>query len=78
MGNAQTIAEQARLLNAKQVGLILGISSRSVFRLRACGKLPPAVKVGGALRFKHSDILEWIAMDCCSQKEFVARKVAKQ
>ena len=68
-----------RLLTAKAVGDILSLSKRQVFRMRSAGLICPPVKVGaGALRFRQSDILLWISLGCCSQKEFVARKQAEQ
>lgn len=44
-----------RLLRSIEVASKLGISQRLVWRLRASGKLP-AVQLGGATRFRLSDV----------------------
>lgn len=67
-----------RLLTAREVGEMLSLSKRQVFRMRSAGLICPPVKVGaGAIRFRQSDILLWISLGCCSQKEFIARKGAE-
>ncbi len=66
-----------KLLTAKAVGEMLSLSKRQVFRMRSSGLICPPIKVGaGALRFRQSDILLWISLECCSAKEFMARKGA--
>lgn len=68
-----------RLLTAQAVGTRLSLSKRAVFRMRSAGLICPPVKVGaGAIRWRQSDIEQWISMGCCSQKEFVARKGANR
>ena len=68
-----------KLLTAKAVGEMLSLSKRQVFRMKSAGLICPPVKVGaGAVRFRQSDIEKWIAMDCCSQKEFQARKESQK
>ncbi len=47
------------LLTASEVARVLRISERSVWRLCADGKLPSPLHVGGAARWKKSDIEEW-------------------
>jgi excisionase family DNA binding protein len=44
-----------RLLTKKEVGERLGVSTRTVDRLRSIGKLP-AVKFGGVVRFRPADV----------------------
>lgn len=38
------------LLNARQVGEMLGVSWRTVYRLADCGEIPWGMKVGATLR----------------------------
>lgn len=72
MTNAQVTE---RLLTAREVGEMLSLSKRQIFRMRSSGLICPPVKVGtGAIRWRQSDIEDWIAMGCCSSKEFRARK----
>ena len=48
-----------RLLNARQLGEILGYSSATVVDWAEAGKVP-ALKVGGRLRFRESEVLAWL------------------
>lgn len=63
-----------QLLTAKQVGLMLALSKRQIFRLNAAGKLPRPVKIGGAVRWKQSDISLWQDLNCPNRSEFEARQ----
>lgn len=47
---------------------------RSIWRLRASGKLPEPVQIGGAIRWRQQDIERWEVMGCPNQKEFEASK----
>lgn len=66
------------LLTAQSVGAKLSLSKRAIFRMRSAGLICSPVKVGaGAIRWRQSDIEQWISMGCCSQKEFEARREAQ-
>ena len=45
-----------RLLRAGEVADLLGLSLRSVWKLTADGQLPCPLKIGGATRWRASDI----------------------
>ena len=77
--NAEKQNREIQLLTAQVVGAKLSLSKRAVFRMRSAGLICPPVKVGqGAIRWRESDIAQWIAWGCCSQKEFEARREAGQ
>ena len=68
-----------RLLTAQAVAEKLSLSKRAVFRMRSAGLICMPLKVGqGAIRWRQSDIDEWIALGCPSKSEFEARKEAEQ
>ncbi|CAG0986345.1 hypothetical protein PHYC_02045 [Phycisphaerales bacterium] len=48
------------LLRAREVSRLLAISVRGVWRLASAGQIPPPVRVGGATRWRASDIHEFI------------------
>jgi excisionase family DNA binding protein len=48
-----------RLLDARQVGELLGVSAKSVLRLAAAGELP-VVRIGRQYRFRPSSLEEWL------------------
>lgn len=56
-----------QFLTAKQLGKILGLSPRTVWRFRSSGQLPKPIKIGGAIRWRLSDI----------EKHFAAQGGAK-
>ena len=62
-----------QLINAESLGSMLALSKRQVFRLQSQGRIPPHIKVGGAVRWKRSEVLQWIEWDCCSLAEFNER-----
>jgi predicted DNA-binding transcriptional regulator AlpA len=74
--NTQT---EEKLLTAQAVGAKLSLSKRAVFRMRSAGLICAPLKCGqGAVRWRLSDIEQWIALGCCNQKEFEARRGAEQ
>lgn len=53
-----------RMVTAKELAHILALSKRSIFRTTAAGKLPRPYKIGGAIRWRLSDIERWQNMGC--------------
>lgn len=52
------------LLKVGDVARLLNVSTRTAWRLRDMGDLPPAVKVGGSIRWTRASITDWIANGC--------------
>ena len=52
------------LLAADRVAELLDISTRTLWRLRAAGKLPSPVKIGGSVRWRAKEIENWIEAGC--------------
>lgn len=48
------------LLKAKEVGQMLGLSKRQIFRHRDSGKIPAPVQVGGSIRWIESELNRWV------------------
>jgi excisionase family DNA binding protein len=48
-----------RRISISEVAAIVGVGIDTIRRLRAKGELPPAKKVGSALRWKLRDIIAW-------------------
>lgn len=72
-------ATSEKLLTAQAVGEMLSLSKRQIFRMKSAGLICPCVKVGqGAIRWRQSDIEQWIALGCPSKSEFEARREAEQ
>jgi excisionase family DNA binding protein len=67
-----------RLLTTDEVAERLSLSKRAVFRMRSAGLICPCVRVGqGAIRWRLSDLENWIKLGCCTLQEFQARKEAE-
>lgn len=62
--------QTCQLLSAKALSKILATSVRSIWRYRSAQALPEPVKVGGAIRWRQSDIEKWVHMGCPNRKEF--------
>ncbi|HUW19443.1 MAG TPA: AlpA family phage regulatory protein [Sedimentisphaerales bacterium] len=65
---------EIQLLTAKQLGGLLSLSKRQVFRLSCCGKLPPPIRIGGSVRWANSTIESWIDMGCPDRQTFEAMR----
>lgn len=52
------------LLDVRQVADMLGCSTRHVWTMRDCGKMPRPVKLGALIRWRADDIREWVSSGC--------------
>jgi len=52
------------LLSVRTLAKRLGLSVRTLWRLRSGGKLPPPVRLGGAVRWRTADIDAWVDAGC--------------
>ena len=66
-----------KLLDAQAISEKLSLSKRAIFRMRSAGLICSPIKVGaGAIRWRLSDIEQWISWGCPCKSEFEARKKA--
>jgi excisionase family DNA binding protein len=61
---AESLGNAPMMMTVDEIATCLGISSRTVWRLKAKGDLPKSLKIGRAVRWKKSDILAWIEKGC--------------
>ena len=60
-----------KLLTAQAVAEKLSLSKRAIFRMKSAGLIAPCITVGkGAVRWRQSDIEQWIALGCPDRKTF--------
>ncbi|HEY4311889.1 MAG TPA: helix-turn-helix domain-containing protein [Pirellulales bacterium] len=52
------------LIKANEVADLLGVSTRTLWRLLSEGRLPQPVRLGGNTRWRLPDIETWIANGC--------------
>lgn len=58
----------SELLTSKQAASLLAVGERTLWRWSRSGRAPAPLKIGdgprSAVRFRRSDLLEWIANGC--------------
>jgi excisionase family DNA binding protein len=65
------------LLTADQAAELLGVSTASLYRMQARGRLPKPHRLSpGCVRYSRETLVEWVRMGCPPLKEFEARKAA--
>ncbi len=55
---------EVELVNARELAKILSVSERTLYRLKSTGELPRPVVLGGSVRWRLSEIRQWIAKGC--------------
>ena len=58
------------LLTVNEVASRLRMSSRTIWRMQEAAKLPSPVRLGRVVRWRRSDIEQWIDFGCPSRLEF--------
>lgn len=73
MNQPDSQPEPPRLVPASWLAKYLGVSRATLFRLRAAGRMPKPVKVGGIVRWRVEDVREWVDAGCPPLNEWDAR-----
>lgn len=66
-----------KLLTARAVGEMLSLSKRQIFRLNSSGKIPAPVRIGGAVRWSESEMVDFIKAKAPDRKTWEAMKAAE-
>jgi predicted DNA-binding transcriptional regulator AlpA len=66
----------AMLMNDKKTAAELGISRRKLWTMNSMGQLPAPIRMGRSVRWRVSDIEEWVRLGCPSREVFEAAKGA--
>jgi predicted DNA-binding transcriptional regulator AlpA len=56
------------LMSAAEFSETVSLSARSIWRLHSAGKLPAPVRIGGSVRWRRDEVLDWIAAGCPDRK----------
>lgn len=65
---------QPLVISAKQLSEMLGVSVRQVWRLNATGKLPKQIRLGGSVKWKRNEIIDWLGQNCPDRQTWEAMK----
>ncbi len=60
------------LLTAREVGSVLGISIRQVWKLNSSGRLPAPLRISRSVRWSSESISTWIRLGCPPRDRFEA------
>jgi excisionase family DNA binding protein len=73
LGNvtAKSFESAPLMMTAEELADTLCISLRQVWRLKAKGDLPKPVTIGRNVRWRRSDILQWIEAGCPSSSSLI-------
>ena len=52
------------LITANQLAKLLSISERTLYRLKSTGQLPAPIVLGGSVRWRLTEVRDWIANGC--------------
>lgn len=55
---------ESHLISADTLAAWLDVSVRTLWRLRATGRLPQAIRLGGSIRWRSVEVRAWIAAGC--------------
>ena len=67
-GGKEPPEDRGLLIDGKEVARLLGVSPRTVWPLKDCGRMPKPIRIGTAARWSYEDIKEWIEQGCPSQR----------
>jgi excisionase family DNA binding protein len=62
--------ESPVLISVKQLAALCGLTPRTVWRHLSSGKLPKHLTLGGAIRFRKTDVDCWVALGCPDRATF--------
>jgi excisionase family DNA binding protein len=69
-------AVEPLLVPADEAARLVGLGRSTFFRLRARGKTPAPLKLGGRVLYRLADLREWVRFGCPDRKTFEARRAA--
>lgn len=52
------------LLTSQQVAALTNLGERTVWRHSRAGTMPSPVRIGGSIRFRRDEVLQWIGNGC--------------
>ena len=70
------VVDQA-LFTAEQAWTFCGLSKSAWYKARSTGRIPGAVKIGGARRWRRDELVDWIAAGCPAKARWDAMRWKK-
>jgi predicted DNA-binding transcriptional regulator AlpA len=66
--------QNGRLIDAHELSSMLGLNLFTCYRMKDTGKIPAAVKIGSAIRWRLGEIQGWIAAGCPPRAKWEAMR----
>lgn len=60
----ETTSGRAALIAVAELAELLGVSVRTIWRKESTGHLPAPVRIGGLVRWRRTEIMQWIDDGC--------------
>ncbi len=70
----QTNGSAPLAVSAKELGALLGVSLRQVWRLNSTGKLPKPIRLGGSVRWRRDEIIAFVEAGCPDRQTWDAMR----
>lgn len=62
-----SLSQSPVLLTVDELSELLKVSKRTIWRMRSSGQIPKPVRIGGGVRWRQSEIENWIKKGCPDQ-----------
>jgi len=70
--------DESLLVDARKLGQLLNLSLRTIRRLDTSGRLPRPIRLGGVVRWRVSEIRDWVAQNCPDRQAWEASNSHRQ
>lgn len=65
---SQHESTESVLISVDVLASMIGLSPRTVWRQLSAGRIPTPLRIGANVRWRRSDIVDWIASGCPANK----------
>lgn len=63
------VVELRPLCDVREVAAALGVTTRTIWRMRDSGQMPTPIRVRGSVRWRRADVEQWIEAGCPPQRK---------
>ncbi len=62
----------SELFTVRELAARMKVSQRQIWKMLSSGKVPEPIRLGRSVRWRKTDIDEWVRLGCVSREEFEA------
>ena len=56
--------DRGLLLDTRETARLLNVSPKTVYTMEKTGRMPPAIRIGSAVRWSYDELQAWVAKGC--------------